>query len=101
MILVRNLFRVKYGQAKPALEAFKNIREIANRLGLSGARRVLTDVTGPAYTIVLEGEYESLTAFEQEGKTIRGNAEWRAMFDKFIPYVESGSREIFTVVDLK
>jgi len=50
---------------------------------------------------VLEGEYESLTAFEQEGKTIRGNAEWRAMFDKFIPYVESGSREIFTVVDLK
>ena len=51
MIIVRNSFRIKFGQAKPALAAFKEGREVMAKVGLTGKTRVLTDVTGPSYTI--------------------------------------------------
>lgn len=99
MIIVRNSFRIKFGQAKPALAAFKEGREVMAKVGLTGKTRVLTDVTGPSYTIVFETEHTSLTGFEQESKQMMSVPEWRAWYDKFVPYVESGSREIFSVVE--
>jgi hypothetical protein len=42
---------------------------------------------------------ESLSAFEQDAKLVMGNAEWRAWYERFIPLCESGSREIFTIVE--
>ena len=98
MIVVRNVFRVKYGQAKPALEALKGMDTLRTKLGLTGGARVLTDLTGPAYTIVLEIQFANLAGFEEEGKTLFTKPEWRTMFEKFLPYVESGSREIYTLV---
>ena len=99
MILVRNTFRVKYGQAKPAIAAMKEIRELAKRLGMTAPSRLLSDLTGSAYTLVLEHPYESLTLWEQESKTMMGKPEWGAAYSKFVPYVESGSREIFNIVE--
>ena len=99
MIVVRNIFQLKFGQARPAVAAFKEGREVAKRLGFTGGFRILTDLVGTSYTLVLENQYGSLGAFEQELKTLLGKPEWREWYEKFIPYCESGSREIFTVVD--
>ena len=33
-----------------------------------------------------------------QGQKIMGNQEWRDAYQKFTPHVESGYREIFTVV---
>ena len=98
MILVRNLFRVKFGQAKPAVAAFQEVRAIMRQSGLKSSR-LLTDLVGTSYTLVHEIEFENLTAFEQEMKKITSSSEWRSRYERFMPYCESGSREMFNVVD--
>lgn len=99
MIVVRNLFQIKFGQSKPAVASFKEGRALIKKLGINAESRLLTDLVGTSYTIVHELKFENLTAFEQEMKKVTGSAEWRAWYDTFIPYVESGSREIFNIVD--
>jgi hypothetical protein len=99
MILVRNIFRIKFGQAKPAVAAFKEGRALIKKLGVNSESRLLTDLVGTSYTIVHELQFEGLAAFEQEMKKVTGSAEWRAWYETFIPHAESGSREIFNIVE--
>jgi len=99
MIVVRNIFRIKFGQAKPAVAAFKEGQALGRKLGIKAESRLLTDLVGPSYTLVYELQFDSLSAFEQETKKVMGSAEWRAWYEKFIPYAESGSREVFNVVE--
>jgi hypothetical protein len=99
MIVVRNLFQVKFGQSKPAVAAFKEGRALIKRIGLNAESRLLTDLVSTSYTIVHELTFENLSAFEQEMKKVTGSAEWRAWYDTFVPYCVSGSREIFNVVE--
>jgi hypothetical protein len=99
MIVVRNVFRLKFGQAKPALEAWKEGAAVMKKLGFSSQNRMLTDLVGPSYTLVFENTFQSLTDFEAESKKIMGKPEWRAWYDKFIPHCEQGYREIFNVIE--
>lgn len=99
MIVVRNLFRVKFGQSKPAVAAFKEGRALIKKLGMNAESRLLTDLVATSYTIVHELKFENLTAFEQEMKKVTGSAEWRAWYDTFVPYCETGSREIYNIVE--
>ncbi len=99
MIVVRNIFRIKFGQAKPAVAAFKEGRALIKKLGMGAESRLLTDLVGTSYTIVHELQFESLSAFEQEMKKVTGSAEWRAWYDTFVPYCEMGSREIYNLVE--
>jgi len=99
MILVRNVFRLKYGQAKPAIALFKESREMMKRHGNTTPTRVMTDLVGPAYTLILESTYPDLAAWEQDGRSTMGQDEFRAWYQKFTPLVESGYREIFTILD--
>ena len=99
MILVRNVFRLKYGQARPALALFKEARDLMNRQGNKVPTRVMTDLTGPAYTLVLESTYNDLAAWEKDSQSTFGQDEWRVWYQKFTPLVESGFREIFTIVE--
>src|SRR5262245_47079995 len=99
MILVRDVFQLKFGQARDALAAFKQIAEIGKGLGLDPANiRLLTDLVGPHYTLVLEATFPNLGSWEQAGQKIMGNQEWRNAYQKFVPHVESGHREIFNIV---
>jgi hypothetical protein len=98
MILVRDVFRLKFGKAREALAAWKEFGEFAKRTGFSASSyRVSTDLVGPYYTLVFESTYADLAAFEAEIKRSMGNPEWRAVYQNFSPHVESGYREIFTV----
>jgi hypothetical protein len=99
MLLVRDVFRLKYGHARPALAAFKESSALMKKLGMTSPFRVLTDVVGPAYTMVLETQVADLASFEAQGKKIMGNEEFRTWYQTFTPHVESGYREIFTIVD--
>jgi len=99
MIVVRNVFRLKYGQARPALALLSEGRSLMKRIDPKASSRLLTDVVGPSYTFVLENTYETLGAFELSAPGVMGSSEWRAWYQKFVPLVESGYREIFTIVD--
>lgn len=99
MIVVRNLFRGKFGQSKPAVACFEEGRSLIKKLGMNAESRLLTDLVATSYTIVHELQFESLTAFEQEMKKVTGSAEWRAWYDTFVPHCESGSREVSNIVE--
>ena len=67
----------------------------------SGRRnsRLLTDAVAPFYTLVLESTYLGLAEFESFHKKATANADWKKWYEKFIPLVESGRREIFNIVE--
>ncbi len=98
MIVVRNVFRLKFGKARDAKESMKNMIEINRRLGFAQSTRVLTDVTGPFYTLVLEMTFPSLAEFERS-EAAMSDAGWKDAYAKFVPLVESGQREIFSIIE--
>jgi hypothetical protein len=98
MILVRDVFRLKFGKAKEAKESWKEGRRLLQKSG-AGSIRVLVDLVGPYYTLVAESTYENLTAYERSMSQSMGGKEAEKWYRKFVPLVEKGYREIFTVVD--
>lgn len=101
MIVVRNVFHLKFGKAREALVLFKESLAIQERLGTAKElpTRILTDVTGAFYTVVLEITAPSLAEFEAAAPRIMGHPEWQSAYRKLTDLIESGSREIYTVVD--
>jgi hypothetical protein len=98
MILVRDVFQLKFGKAREAKELWNEAKAIAEKYGMAPGR-ILTDLVGPAYTLVLETTYESLSAYENSMNSALGSEEWQAWYPKFIPLAESSRREIFTIVE--
>jgi hypothetical protein len=99
MTIIRNVFRLKFGKAREAVALIKEGVAIQQRAGANFSQRILTDLTGPFYTVVLELTVPSLSIFEAEAPRIMGNQEFQANYQKLVPLVESGYREIFTVVE--
>ena len=99
MIVVRNVFRLKFGQARPALALWKEGHEIIRKTGFTAPTRVLTDLVGTSYTLVVEHTLASLAEYEQTAPSIMKSPEWQAWYQKFVPLCESGYREIFNVID--
>jgi hypothetical protein len=99
MIVVRNVFHLKFGKAREAVAVLKDGIAIQKKLTSDVSARILTDVTGQFYTLVLELTAPSLAALESTQPQIMGNKNWQANYQKFTPLVESGHREIFTIVD--
>ena len=99
MILVRNVFRLKFGKAREAVTIMKEGIAIQKRLAAEGSARLLTDVTGRHYTLVLEMTLPSLAALEAMVPRVFGNPEFQENYQKMVPLVESGDREIFTIVE--
>jgi len=60
--------------------------------------RLLTDLTGPYYTLVMESSYPNLADYEKSIQTEMGNEDFRRWYQKFVLLVDSGRREMFTVV---
>jgi hypothetical protein len=103
MVVIRNVFRLKFGKAREAVALFKEGIAIQKRIGagagLDFPTRLLTDVTGPFYTVVLELTVPNLAAFEGAAPQLLGDKDWQANYQKLGSLVESGSREIFTLVE--
>jgi hypothetical protein len=101
MIVVRDIFRLKFGQAKEATTLWKQACESLKQSGYGvRAARVLTDLAGPAYyTIVLETEYESLAQWEQAHSGAKTNQPFRELYQKIMTLTEDGRREILKVVE--
>lgn len=99
MILVRDVFQLKFGKSKEAVAAWKEGLAMFEKAGMKkGSTRLLTDLVGNYYTLVFEAEFESLTAWENLMKTHMGNQEWKDWHAKVLQFNESGHREIFNIV---
>ena len=98
MILIRDIFNLKYGKAREAIAMWKEGQAILKKGGYN-PERILTDITGKSYTLVLESTYSSLSDYDDRLQDTQAHEEWRKWYEKFLPLVESGSREIFRIVE--
>jgi hypothetical protein len=99
MVVIRNVFQLKFGKAREALAVMKESVALQKRLAADASGRLLTDVTGPNYTLVFEVTVPSLAAFETLAARLFGDKEFQANYQKMVPLVKSGHREIFTIVE--
>ena len=98
MILVRDIFRLKFGKAKDAKVLMQEAKKLMPP-EMAGGSRILFDLVGPSYTMVWELTYKNLAAWETEMASGMNQTAWREWYQRFIPLIESSHREIFTVVE--
>jgi|SRR5579864_196714 len=101
MLVVRNVFQLKFGKAREALTVMKEGVAIQKRAlaGTEFSTRLLTDVTGEFYTLVFELMVPNLATYEGLAPKLFADKAWQANYEKMVPLVESGQRDIFTVVE--
>ena len=98
MILVRDVFRLKYGKAKDAKALLAESKKMMEAEGVKSSRAMF-DLVGPSYTMVWETTHANLAEFESMlGKTF-AKKEWGEWYQKFVPLIEKSYREIFTLVE--
>lgn len=98
MIVVRNIFQLKFGKMREARDLWKEAAAIMRKHGFPETR-LLTDLTGTFYTLVAESTYKDLSTYEESTQKELALAEFRSWYQRFVPLVESGQRELYSVVD--
>jgi hypothetical protein len=98
MIIVRDVFQLKFGKAKDAKVLMQESKKMMSEKQRQNSR-VLFDLVGKAYTMVLENSYANLSEFEKELAGNFSNPEWGPWYQRFIPLIENSYREIFTVME--
>ncbi len=99
MILVRDIFHLKFGKAKEAKTLLMDARDINKKYGFDQGRELTDLVTGHSYTVILESEWKSLADWESSMKLGLGAEDWQKWYAKFVPLVETASREILNIVE--
>ena len=95
MIVVRNCFVAKPGQASKLAKQMKEAAAVAP--GLKG-HRVLTDLTGDFNRVVLEYEAENVGEFEERMRDYATNQAFRDKMQGYTDLYVTGSREILQIV---
>lgn len=99
MILVQDIFHLKFGKARDAKALINELKEITKKQNFPMGR-ILTDlVTNHSYTMIMESEWKSLSDWENSMKDGTGLEEWQKWYQKFIPLCDSAKREIYTIVE--
>jgi len=94
MILVREVFQLKYGQGDALPGLFDEARQTFLR---DLPARLLFDLSGTFFTAVVEVEMENLAEWERRIAELFASPEAGAWFARLAPLVESGRREFYTV----
>jgi hypothetical protein len=98
MIVVRNVFNLKFGKAKDAKALIAENQNLLKKYKY-GPARFLTDMTGPFYRLEMEINAQNLADFEKTSQEMMKAPEFSEWYKKFTPLVESGSREIYSVIE--
>jgi hypothetical protein len=101
MIVVRNVFQLKFGAAKEAISLWKEGLNLAAKVGYEPpSTRLLTDLVGPHYyTLVFESTYPNLAEFERMATGTMADASWKQWYPKFAALCEGGYREVLNIIE--
>jgi hypothetical protein len=99
-VMVRTIMEAVPGKMVEALELEKKHMAIANRvLGISGkCYRPLSGGGDTMNTIISEGEFDSLAAFEAHPQKMGADPEMQALMPQFEQVIESMEVEFYTPV---
>ena len=94
MILVRDVFQAKYGRGAELVALFKEFGRVSDWYA---NQRLLTDLSGAFFTVVVETEAQSLADYERLRDSEFNKPEFADWFARTVPLVESGRREFYTI----
>ena len=94
MIIVRDVFRAKYGKGSDLVALFIEAKE---NWSVKYEPRVLTDASGPFFTVISEVQYENLAEFEQKSSEIFSQTDFGDWFDRMTKLVKSGRRDFYNI----
>ena len=94
MIVVRNCFIAKPGQASKLAAQLKDAATVAKM----GKARILTDLTGDFNRVILEYEADNVSGFEAMMKDYATNTAFREKMKGYTDLWATGSREILQIV---
>ena len=101
MIVERLVLRGKFGQSDAIVRSFQEWKARIGA-GFGAPIRLLVDVTGPLFTVVVEIEYRDLAHFDElqrREQELYGGAEFEEWFAGWSAVTESGTRELYRVVE--
>jgi hypothetical protein len=97
MIQVRDVFQVKFGSIDQAVALFARLPKVSpGHAAASNHYHVLTDVSGPMYTLVTELMTENLAEWEKQRDQSFASPDFGEWFKQFQLFVEDGHREYYT-----
>ena len=104
MVVARQVFQAKYGRGDELVALFKEARDRMRASGTAtGAEdrswRLLTDASGPFFTVVTEFQVENFAAWERWFQETMAQPEMGEWFGRMVELVESGSREFYNIVE--
>lgn len=98
MIMVRTVFQATWGKAD---ELVAGLSESMRQGGGSEAKehktKLLTDLGGEFNTVVIEGQYESLAAWEQFRARLFSSPEFQNSASRGESLMVSGRQEFYTI----
>ena len=98
MIIVRHVFHLKFGKAKEAIAIWKEIMEASKKSNLNSPEmRLLSDLSGDAYTLVMELHLKSLLDMNPSQVIWATTPEFQDLYEKFKPLCESASKEYYRI----
>ena len=100
MLVARQVFQARYGRGDELVTLFRELNARMRDDGeLMPQFRILSDVTGPFFTVVTEIEVENLAAWEEGFRKSMERPWMSEWFSRMMPLVESGSREFYNIVE--
>jgi hypothetical protein len=99
MVLLRTVFQAKFGKADEVVAAMKEMSKVLPDEQVKALQpRVLTDISGPFDTVVMETTHESLAAIEEFRKAIFTRTEDSSEEPSAInSLIVSGRNEYYTI----
>ena len=99
MILIRDIFYLKFGKAKDAKALLPELSELKKKFGFNKGRTLTDLVTSHSYTLILESEWKDIASWESKMTEGLGAAEWGQWYQKFMPLCDSAGREILNIME--
>jgi predicted ester cyclase len=91
--LIRDIFQLKFGHFRD-VKALLDDADEKKLFPKSKNMRILTDFTGDAYRLILEGGFDTLNEYEMDLSGGMATREFQDWYGKFKQHVERSSREI-------
>ena len=94
MIVVRDVFQARYGKGG---ELVTLLKEAQQKWSQGYAHRILTDASGPFFTVVTETELADWAAWQKRREEVLGHPDFGSWFARMTPLVDSGRREFYNL----
>jgi len=94
MILVRQVYHLKFGMSDQAVMLLKDLLQ---EFMPDSRAMILSDISGRDFTVVLEGEFESLQSWEEQRQEGYQRPEFAEWFGQFQDVVETSFTEIYNI----